>query len=50
MTLRSSKEPLGPRAEGHTWERWRAAGADGAVILARSPADVDALATAVERW
>jgi hypothetical protein len=29
---------LEPRA---TWERWRAAGADGAVILARSPADVD---------
>ena len=36
-----------PRA---TWESWRAAGADGAVILARSPADIAILVTAVERW
>jgi alkanesulfonate monooxygenase SsuD/methylene tetrahydromethanopterin reductase-like flavin-dependent oxidoreductase (luciferase family) len=46
-SLQQSPWVLEPRA---TWERWRAAGADGAVILARSPADVDALATAVERW
>jgi len=36
-----------PRA---TWERWRAAGADGAIVLARTTDDVDALVEAVERW
>jgi alkanesulfonate monooxygenase SsuD/methylene tetrahydromethanopterin reductase-like flavin-dependent oxidoreductase (luciferase family) len=36
-----------PRAE---WERWQAAGADGAVVLARTTSDVDALVDAVERW
>ena len=36
-----------PRAE---WQRWREAGADGAVVLARTTADVDALVGAVERW
>ena len=36
-----------PRA---TWERWRSVGADGAVILARSTDDVDALVEAAERW
>ena len=36
-----------PRA---TWERWHAAGADGAIVLARSTADVDALVDAVARW
>jgi alkanesulfonate monooxygenase SsuD/methylene tetrahydromethanopterin reductase-like flavin-dependent oxidoreductase (luciferase family) len=36
-----------PRA---TWERWREAGADGAIVLARTPDDVDALVDAVERW
>lgn len=36
-----------PRA---AWDRWRAAGADGAIVLARSTADVDALVEAVERW
>ena len=43
-TRRGSREP---RA---TWERWRAAGADGAIVLARSTDDVDALVGAVERW
>jgi hypothetical protein len=38
------REPRG------TWERWHEAGVDGAVILARSTADVDALVAAVERW
>ena len=33
-----------------TWERWRAAGADGAIVLARTTADVDALVAATERW
>jgi alkanesulfonate monooxygenase SsuD/methylene tetrahydromethanopterin reductase-like flavin-dependent oxidoreductase (luciferase family) len=32
------------------WERWRAVGADGAIVLARSAADVDALVEAVGRW
>ena len=36
-----------PRDE---WARWREAGADGVVVLARSTADVDALVDAVERW
>jgi alkanesulfonate monooxygenase SsuD/methylene tetrahydromethanopterin reductase-like flavin-dependent oxidoreductase (luciferase family) len=36
-----------PRAE---WERWREIGADGAIVLARTTADVDALVEAVERW
>jgi alkanesulfonate monooxygenase SsuD/methylene tetrahydromethanopterin reductase-like flavin-dependent oxidoreductase (luciferase family) len=46
-SLQHSPWVLEPR---DTWERWRAAGSDGAVILARSPADVDALVTAVGRW
>jgi alkanesulfonate monooxygenase SsuD/methylene tetrahydromethanopterin reductase-like flavin-dependent oxidoreductase (luciferase family) len=33
-----------------SWERWRAAGADGAIVLARTTTDVDALVEAVERW
>jgi alkanesulfonate monooxygenase SsuD/methylene tetrahydromethanopterin reductase-like flavin-dependent oxidoreductase (luciferase family) len=32
------------------WERWRAVGADGAIVLARSATDVDALVEAVGRW
>jgi alkanesulfonate monooxygenase SsuD/methylene tetrahydromethanopterin reductase-like flavin-dependent oxidoreductase (luciferase family) len=36
-----------PRA---TWQRWQAAGADGAIVLARTTDDVDALIEAVERW
>lgn len=36
-----------PRA---TWARWAAAGADGAIVLARSTDDVDALVQAVDRW
>ena len=35
---------------GETWARWRAAGADGAIVLARTTDDVDALVDAVERW
>src|SRR5262245_1028018 len=31
-------------------ERWAEAGADGAIVLARSTADVDALVEAVGRW
>jgi alkanesulfonate monooxygenase SsuD/methylene tetrahydromethanopterin reductase-like flavin-dependent oxidoreductase (luciferase family) len=33
-----------------TWERWHAAGADAAIVLARTTADVDALVAAVDRW
>ena len=38
-TLDDSPWVLEPR---ETWERWRAAGADGAIVLARTTADVDA--------
>jgi alkanesulfonate monooxygenase SsuD/methylene tetrahydromethanopterin reductase-like flavin-dependent oxidoreductase (luciferase family) len=37
-------------APRETWERWRAAGADGAVVLANTADDVDALVASVERW
>ena len=33
-----------------TWARWREAGADGAIVLARSTDDVDALVEATDRW
>jgi alkanesulfonate monooxygenase SsuD/methylene tetrahydromethanopterin reductase-like flavin-dependent oxidoreductase (luciferase family) len=33
-----------------TLAAWRARGADGAVVQARTPADVDALVAATERW
>ena len=36
-----------PRA---AWERWHEIGADGAIVLARTTADVDALVEAVGRW
>ena len=36
-----------PRA---AWERWRELGADGAIVLARTTADVDALVDAVAHW
>ena len=36
-----------PRAE---WERWREIGADGAIVLARTTSDIDALVEAVNRW
>ena len=36
-----------PRGE---WEHWREIGADGAIVLARTTADVDALVAAAERW
>jgi alkanesulfonate monooxygenase SsuD/methylene tetrahydromethanopterin reductase-like flavin-dependent oxidoreductase (luciferase family) len=37
-------------APRETWERWRAAGADGVIVLARTTDDVDALVEAVDRW
>ena len=33
-----------------TWTHWHEAGADGAIVLARTRADVDALVGAVDRW
>ena len=36
-----------PRA---SWQRWKSAGADGAIVLARTTDDVDALVEAVDRW
>lgn len=33
-----------------TWARWHEAGADGAIVLARTTEDVDALVAAVDRW
>lgn len=38
------------RAPHETWDRWHAAGADGAIVLARTTADVDELVEAVGRW
>jgi alkanesulfonate monooxygenase SsuD/methylene tetrahydromethanopterin reductase-like flavin-dependent oxidoreductase (luciferase family) len=38
------------RAPRATWEHWRAAGADGAIVLARTTEDVDALVESVARW
>lgn len=37
-------------APRETWERWREAGADGAVVTARTTEDVDALVESVDRW
>ena len=38
------------RAPRETWARWQAAGADGAIVLARTTEDVDELVAAVDRW
>lgn len=37
-------------APRETWARWREAGADGAIVLARTTEDVDALVAATDRW
>ena len=37
-------------APRETWERWHAAGADGAIVTVRTTEDVDALVAAAERW
>ncbi len=37
-------------APAETWARWREAGADGAIVLARTTADIDALVDAAGRW
>jgi coenzyme F420-dependent glucose-6-phosphate dehydrogenase len=38
------------QAPRETWQRWHEAGADGAIVLARTTADVDALVDAAGRW
>jgi len=38
------------QAPRETWDRWRAAGADEVIVLARTTDDVDALVEAVDRW
>ena len=37
-------------APRETWARWQTAGADGAIVLARTTEDVDALVAATDRW
>lgn len=46
-SFRDSPWFVSPR---ETWARWEAAGADGAIVLARTTDDIDALIDAVERW
>ena len=38
------------RQPREAWAKWRAAGADGVIVLARTTADIDALVSAVDRW
>ena len=38
------------QAPRETWARWKGAGADGAIVLARTTEDVDALVAATDRW
>ena len=38
------------QAPRETWERWAGAGADGAILLARTTSDIDALVEAAGRW
>jgi alkanesulfonate monooxygenase SsuD/methylene tetrahydromethanopterin reductase-like flavin-dependent oxidoreductase (luciferase family) len=38
------------REPRETWLRWRAAGADEVIVLARTTEDIDALVGAVDRW
>jgi alkanesulfonate monooxygenase SsuD/methylene tetrahydromethanopterin reductase-like flavin-dependent oxidoreductase (luciferase family) len=37
-------------APRETWARWQSAGADGAIVLARTTDDIDALVDATARW
>ncbi|HYN70171.1 MAG TPA: LLM class flavin-dependent oxidoreductase [Candidatus Eisenbacteria bacterium] len=45
--LTASPWVAAPRDE---WEQWQAAGADEIIVTARTPADVDGLVAAVDRW
>ena len=46
-SIRDSPWITAPR---DTWARWQGVGADGAIVLARSTDDVDALVGSVHRW
>ena len=46
-SIRDTPWTAAPR---EAWERWHEAGADGAIVLARTTDDVDALVEAVGRW
>jgi alkanesulfonate monooxygenase SsuD/methylene tetrahydromethanopterin reductase-like flavin-dependent oxidoreductase (luciferase family) len=46
-TLADSPWVTAPR---ETWDHWREVGADGAIVLARTTDDVDALVAATDRW
>jgi alkanesulfonate monooxygenase SsuD/methylene tetrahydromethanopterin reductase-like flavin-dependent oxidoreductase (luciferase family) len=46
-SIRDSPWITAPR---DTWARWQRVGADGAIVLARSTDDVDALVGSVHRW
>jgi alkanesulfonate monooxygenase SsuD/methylene tetrahydromethanopterin reductase-like flavin-dependent oxidoreductase (luciferase family) len=46
-TLADSPWIAAPR---ETWDHWHEAGADGAIVLARTTEDVDALVAATDRW
>jgi alkanesulfonate monooxygenase SsuD/methylene tetrahydromethanopterin reductase-like flavin-dependent oxidoreductase (luciferase family) len=37
-------------APRETWDHWHEVGADGAIVLARTTADVDALVAATDKW
>jgi alkanesulfonate monooxygenase SsuD/methylene tetrahydromethanopterin reductase-like flavin-dependent oxidoreductase (luciferase family) len=45
--IRESEWIREPRA---AWKRWQEAGADGAIVLARTTSDIDALVDAVAAW
>ena len=38
------------REPADAWARWQSAGADGVIVTAKSPADIDSLVEAVGRW
>ena len=46
----ASRQRRGSTDPRETWARWHAAGADEAIVLARTTDDVDALVGAVDRW
>jgi alkanesulfonate monooxygenase SsuD/methylene tetrahydromethanopterin reductase-like flavin-dependent oxidoreductase (luciferase family) len=46
-SVRDTPWVVEPRA---AWDRWREAGADGVIVLARTTDDIDALVDAVARW
>jgi alkanesulfonate monooxygenase SsuD/methylene tetrahydromethanopterin reductase-like flavin-dependent oxidoreductase (luciferase family) len=47
VTLAGNPWVMAPR---ETWEHWHQVGADGAIVLARTTDDVDALVAATDKW